>query len=457
MHDGRDAIDPVRGRVIPVEDRPVRVVGVATGPVDAGRVAGFHVDAPREGDAPVGHAIAASGWVVAGSESIEAVEFVQQGEAIGRAPLELDRPDVGEQFPQALDAPVGWQTQFSTIGLPSAFEVFVRAVFADGSRETLATLRGERRSLLPTEEAGVSPLIVSTYGRTGSTWLMRLFDQHPATLAYRPFEYEPRTVSYWLSVLGALSAPGSYMQPLATTFSSEHWWLGDASVPTELPRPDEAIEDQLARAGVEDLAILCRERIRSFYEAVAVAQSKPQPRYFVEKVAPQPWVWRLLGELFPAARELILVRDFRDMACSILSYNEKMKVTSFGRERAASDDDFIDQLRVTADNLVAHRRRHEDSALVLRYEDLILDPRDTLTDLFAFLGINSSPEAVDSVLERASRETGAMSAHRTASDPRASVGRWKDDMSPALQEKCAEVLDDVLEEFGYESTHMALA
>ena len=144
----------------PVEDRPVRVVGVATSRVDAERVAGFHIDAPREGGTPVGHAIEASGWVVAGGEPIESVEFVQRGEAFALAPLELDRPDVGERFPEALGAATGWKTQFSTIGLPTEFEVFVRAVFADGSRETLATIYGERRPLLPAEEAGTVPLIV---------------------------------------------------------------------------------------------------------------------------------------------------------------------------------------------------------------------------------------------------------------------------------------------------------
>jgi hypothetical protein len=436
---------------------PARIRGLRKSPVDGERIAGFHVDTPQAGDTPIGHAVTTSGWVVSSGEAIEAIEVVYRGEAIGQTSIDIERPDVRERFPETADQAPGWATQFSTLGLPAEFEVFVRAVFADGSRESLAAIDGERRPLPTAEEVDVVPLIVSTYGRTGSTWLMRLFDQHPATLAYRPFEYEPRTISYWLSILHALSKPASYLQPLATNFDSDHWWLGDANVPTQLPRPDEAVEDQLARSGVEDVAVLCRERIRMFYDAVAVAQGKANPRYFVEKVAPQPWVWRMLPELFPSAREVVLVRDFRDMACSILAYNEKMKVTSFGRERVATDLDFIDEVAEAARNLLAHRRQHDGAAFVVRYEDLILEPTETLTAMFEFLQINSSPEAVATVLERASRDTDGMSKHRTAKDPRASVGRWRQDMDPVLQEKCAEVLDEALEEFGYESTQAALA
>ncbi len=77
-------------------------------------------------------------------------------------------------------------------------------------------------------------------------------------------------------------------------------------------------------------------------------------------------------------------------------------------------------------------------------------------ELFRFLEVDSSPEAVASVLARAQIETGAMEPHRTAKDPRASVGRWKTDMDAGLHERCAEVLDEVLVDFGYEPTAAAL-
>lgn len=436
---------------------PARVREVVSYETDSEQLAGHHIDSPRGGDSPIGHSLTVSGWAVGRPDPVEAIEIVYEGEVLSSIPLTVERPDVVEHFPDLPGGPCGWSTQLSLVGLPRTFELFARALLPDGSRERLGAIRGERRPVIEPDGSRFDPVIVSTYGRTGSTWLMRLFDQHPATLAYRPFELEPRAISYWAAVLGSLASPASYLQPLATTFTSERWWIGDDSVPMDLPRLDEPVEAQLSRNGVEDVAMLCRERIRMFYEAAAISQSKPAPRYFVEKASPHPAVWRLVTELFPAAREIILVRDFRDMVCSILSYNAKTNVTSFGRERVETDADFVAELRSAADGLLHRRRRRGDSAFLLRYEDLILEPETTLTELFGFLDVNSSPEAVASVLERASRDTAAMAGHRTAKDPKASVGRWRTDLSPELQEKCAETLDDVLVEFGYEPTSAALA
>jgi len=418
---------------------------------------GFYVDAPTPGDSSASHALALSGWTIGGERRVEQIEVVFEGQVLAAAALTRNREDVLDSFPEVADPKVGWVTEASLVGLPENFELFVRLVAEGGERERLATIRGRRRKVLPPEESALQPLIVSTYGRTGSTWLMRLLDQHPATLAYRPFEYEPRAVSYWVAVLDALSQPASYLQPLATVFSSEHWWLGDATVPSEIPRPDPPVMDELSRAGVEAVATLCRARISSFYEAVAKTQNKPQPRYFAEKVSPDPSVWRLTTELFPATREVILVRDFRDMACSILAYNEKTKMTSFGRERVETDLEFLQELRAAARSLVQLHQKRGDSAFLLRYEDLILEPETTLFELFEFLGVSSSEETVRSVLERASEETEAMAGHRTSSDPRQSVGRWHRDLSAEMQEACVEAFDDLLVELGYEPTARVLS
>jgi hypothetical protein len=411
---------------------------------------GFHVDSPRVGEAFTSHALGIGGWAAAGGEArVDQIEIVFQGEILAVADLVKAREDVLGRFPELSDPRVGWETAVSLVGLPQEFELFVRAALGDGQRQRLATIRGSRQRVLPPEESSLRPLIVSTYGRTGSTWLMRLFDQHPATLAYRPFEYEPRAVSYWAAVLGALSEPASYMQPLATNLSSEHWWLGDATVSTAIAPPDAPVQDELSRRGIEAVAELCRRRTKSFYEAVARTQSKPRPSYFAEKVSPDQGAWRLITELFPSAREVILVRDFRDMACSILAYNAKTETTSFGRERVETDLEFLRELRAAATSL---RDLHEK-----RGEAAFLEPESTLRALFEFLEISSTDETIASVLGRASQETEAMAGHRTSSDPRRSVGRWQRDLTPERQEACVDAFDDVLLELGYEPTASVLS
>ena len=49
-----------------------------------------------------------------------------------------------------------------------------------------------------------------------------------------------------------------------------------------------------------------------------------------------------------------------------------------------------------------------------------------------------------------------MDHHRTANDPAATIGRWREDLSPELIAACAESLDPVLEAFGYEATEASM-
>src|SRR5205823_5319239 len=92
---------------------------------------------------------------------------------------------------------------------------------------------------------------------------------------------------------------------------------------------------------------------------------------------------------------------------------------------------------------------------LVRYEDLVFRPRETLTDLLDYLELDSSGAAVDkliAVTRGASAGPGADAAlrmHRTTADAPASVGRWRYDLDPSLRFACHETFRDLLEEFGY--------
>jgi hypothetical protein len=95
-------------------------------------------------------------------------------------------------------------------------------------------------------------------------------------------------------------------------------------------------------------------------------------------------------------------------------------------------------------------RARSDRALLLRYEDLILEPEATLCAVFAHVGVDAADATVADVLARASVDTDEARAHRTSSDPRSSVGRWRRDLDGGLQTLAAEILGESLEALGYE-------
>jgi hypothetical protein len=183
---------------------------------------------------------------------------------------------------------------------------------------------------------------------------------------------------------------------------------------------------------------------------VAAAHGPPHASRFVEKYRPDS-VPSLMLELYPGAREVMLVRDFRDMIASMFAYNEKRGRQGFSRERATSDRDYVvNNVGPSVAAMADAWRRRSARAYLLRYEDLVQRPEETLHSLLTHLGLDAGERTVApmvaSLMGRDSRSEG----HRTISDPEDSIGRWREDLSEEVAVACAEALGPSLETFGYE-------
>jgi hypothetical protein len=96
-------------------------------------------------------------------------------------------------------------------------------------------------------------------------------------------------------------------------------------------------------------------------------------------------------------------------------------------------------------------RRRRAQAHLLRYEDLMLDPRPALAGVLGYLELDASGAAVEAMLAGAQRTLPQMERHRTTPDPAASIGRWERELDARLVEECERVLGDALETLGYPS------
>jgi hypothetical protein len=143
------------------------------------------------------------------------------------------------------------------------------------------------------------------------------------------------------------------------------------------------------------------------------------------------------------------------MLCSVIAFNHKRGYQAFGRADVGSDAEYVETaVANSARRLLRRRRERGEEAHLVRYEDLIQEPAETLAGTMRYLGLDAGEEAVAAVLERSGEES--LDEHRTTGKVSESIGRWKRDLSPELAQVCAEVLDPVLVEFGYEPT-LALA
>ena len=316
----------------------------------------------------------------------------------------------------------------------------------------IGTVRGQRKELPADGAPGVSPLLIKTMGRAGSTWLTRLLGDHPQVVAFRPFDFEPRITTFWLDILRTLSSPQTYSQSVDPDVRGEvPWWVGSRRTWGPADIPEEEVLEWLETDSIEDLARFCRGRIAGFYQRAAAAYKKTDVRRFAERVQDWPDM-ELSRELFPQSREVFLVRDFRDVLVSRIAFNRKTGQLRFGREEAASDEEYVNvQMRAQVATMLDASRARQGHALIVRYEDLMLSPHETLVRLFEYADVADDDATVEQVMRRAAELSAATREfHMTASGGAESVGRWRSELPPALARAADDAFGEALEVFGYD-------
>jgi hypothetical protein len=365
---------------------------------------------------------------------------------IHTAPCDAPRPALAAERPDIPGADTsGFYATLGALDLHREFELRVRAVLASGAHAPIGTVAGRRPPLRTSFAPRLQPLMVTGPGRSGSTIFMQMLSGHPDVLAWPPFQEEPRVVTYWIEVLRALARPDSFMRQVAPAGDlNEDWWLGGRD-----PRPrslsDAGVQEWLAREGVEELAAFAQARIESLYGRVAADAGHERATYFAEKLR-NDIVPDLAWELYPEAREVFLVRDPRDVLASVLASNRKR-----GERPPPADplrwigEEFRGRIEAVAESW----ERRRDSAHLVRYEDLMLEPSATLASLLEYLELDAGDAAVAQMLASAEQSVPGMSEHRTTPDAHASIGRFARDLDPRLVEECERQLADAIVLFGY--------
>ncbi len=219
---------------------------------------------------------------------------------------------------------------------------------------------------------------------------------------------------------------------------------------------DFGFDEQTLRARLESIDGLdAASAIRAFFELYAELQEKPRygdktPRY-VSRM-------RAIQRALPEARFVHVIRDGRDVALSVLDRTVKDLTVAAVAGRW--------QEKVSKARRDAPRLKHY---LEIRYEDLILDPEATLTEVCEFAELPFDEAMLDyheragERLEEMKRELPAeggktelsverrMATHaktREPPDPNR-VARWRSQMSDPDRAEFEETAGELLAELGY--------
>ena len=432
---------------IRVHEPAVKILGAYSTP-DMERLIGSSLDIQHGGLSA--YSIPLGGWAVGRTSPVKSISILSNDLEVTSSALEHPRPDVAQHMNMPETDKLGFLINVKTLGLDPTFTLNIYAILEDNERALLGHLDCKQEPLRPGFKPELNPILVTFMGRTGSTWLMRLLSEHPQIVIHREYPYETRPLRYWLHVLRVLASPADHQHSAAPVgFVENEFWIGQNPFHTPNTFTDSGLRYWMGQKSTNQLAKLCLLNIDMFYRHLRRSEGRQGARYFAEKSVFTIGT-RLTRQLYPNAREIILVRDPRDVFASVQSFNARRGTQGFKSDRYPTPEAY---LRFTGGRMAALARLHDlhpDETYLLRYEDLILRPNETLTEVFRYLRLDSSPLQIAALLEQASQDTPEMEQHRTTNSPASSIGRWRRDLTPEIQETAHSVLGDVLKTLGYE-------
>jgi sulfotransferase family protein len=408
-----------------------------------------HALANWSGSRRDGFVVHLRGWAVGKASRAVVVEVLEQEEVMRTVPIRGSRQDLARVVPDGTDAV--FHALVSVLGLPLEFELQLRVVLEDGVRVPIGSVKARHSPIGSQIQPRLDPITVSCLGRSGTTLLMQVLAAHPLIVVYQRPPYESSPARYWMHMLKVLSEPGNLVENgYRHEFHENPFSIGHN------PFYDDTLDDEgelgqwFARGYIERLAGFCQQGIDDWYAAVARHLGQDSPVYFVEKHMWPNYMPVLIRELYPEAKEVFLVRDFRDMACSILAFDRKRGYTGFRRPPGKTDEQYVQQnLREAALGFRDSWRSRRELGHLVRYEDLVQRPDETLASLLGYLELDSTPQAVAELQAGAPGETTAFQRHATSSSLEESIGRWQRERDERFRRLCHEAFAEALEEFGY--------
>jgi hypothetical protein len=167
-----------------------------------------------------------------------------------------------------------------------------------------------------------------------------------------------------------------------------------------------------------------------------------------------------LHRVFPHARFIHIIRDGRDVACSLvpgLASGRWQHLRPPGWQAIEAQYEGVARCAMAWRSVVELAREdlREVPHLNVRYEDLVRSPVATAQAILNFLGLDPSP-AVSEFASRIQDQTaGSYQAQFQVQwfrqDHATRIGRWRENLSPAEQQRVQELIGPLLRQLGYGS------
>jgi len=377
------------------------------------------------------------GWVCDPAHPGEpvSVSIFVNGAHRGTCLAALNRPGLAKATDRATTDDCGFHFVFDPPLLP--FVAHVVEVVETWSRDVLPNGRLTLpRPCLAPSEAGLLPVLVTSVGRSGSTMLMSEFARHPDVVVGDRYPFEVKQIAYYVAAFRALVADANRERsthPDTMLARDKSYNIGANPYNTtglfDLGTTIQHMRTFWHSRVPAEYATLYRALIQEFYATLASGQGKQAAQFFCEKGDVEEAAVLGARLFFGALKEIVIVRDPRDLLCSSMAFWK------------LSAKDAIVTLRATFPRLVQIAREAGPDTIVVRYEDLIRDPHATRRAISDFIGLGSALTPA---------EDAVTNSHRTTADGGSSIARWRRDLSPEQIEECETAFGPAMLAFDYE-------
>jgi hypothetical protein len=292
-------------------------------------------------------------------------------------------------------------------------------------------------AVVDASEEPIKPIMVTAMGRSGTTLLMQRLLELPDIVAASLVPFEVKLATYYASVFRVLTTPADHVRSSHPDHIADNaYFIGYNpyfhtmyhGAFRELP----VMYDFYQNFVPMTLRPAFRQIVEEFYKRLRRDQGKIGAVYFAEKCDLTDSFRLGMRFFFGGVKEIILIRDLRDVYCSFKSY--------FKLQAGKST---IDNIKSMSDIILRAVDEMSEDYLIVRYESLVLDPTTTMREILLFLELGSSP------VTDVNREKEIFDAHATSSSAAASIGRWRTELSPDEVAVCDREFGRFQAKFGY--------
>ena len=280
----------------------------------------------------------------------------------------------------------------------------------------------------------LTPIMVRTFGRTGSTLLMQILGTSDHILFEREYPFEHRYLSYVFNLARTIKEPPKSSESWNndTLFQCRSELVG--SLPygkTNLVDKQRLFETCFVSLW-ENFSLSMKEQISAEYG---------NQYFYAEKV---PSEVADASNDFLGGRNIFLLRDPRDEMVSIMSFNQKRGFRSFGWAENDTEVSYAKKMCKNRRFFMQHMFKANDSyrRINVRYEDLINKGQEEVERLSEWTGVDLS-------FDKAMSNSEIRDRHMTSRDSASSVERWRGELSTEAQNIFSSELGEELSNLGY--------